>query len=94
MSDINVCRLMVKSSNEIIFIIQTNEEDCYWYWIVDKADVEKYFNTNINNVSADMVTKFCNDPENSYLGTSSSGYDHMEEIFDELKIAIITAEDR
>ncbi len=79
------------------FIIQTDGDKDFWWWQVDNTDIREYFtkkhdpgtifvialNGHITPTAADI---FANDLDNTDKGTSSAGYDTIEDILREFNI--------
>jgi hypothetical protein len=66
-----VYKIFYCGSNEIVFILQTEGDDDYWWWAVDKEDVvNRCGHWDINQSEAE---EFANDERNELLGVSCSG---------------------
>lgn len=74
------------------FILKTENEDGFWLWQVDNADILHYFGLNpdyVGTISTDDFNRFVNDIENATIGTSSGTFetiaDARKEIYNSYK---------
>lgn len=64
------------------FILKTDNQDGFWLWQVNNADMLKYFGLPtdyVGTISKDDFNRFVNDSENDSIGTSSGTFDTIEE---------------
>ena len=59
-----------ETNDTVIFFLQTESETDFWYWQVDKTDVQNYKGT---------LTEFVNDERNSHLGCSVASFTTLED---------------
>jgi len=81
--------LMIKNGSDVVFIIRAEGQEDYWYYQVEVADVEKYFNVDIYSVTLEMAQIYCNDAKNETYGFSGAGYENIEDILKELNISTV-----
>lgn len=94
---INKIQKVVYDVNEITFIIQTVGDNDFWSWTVNRLDIIDYFTKKAKSpaalyeIQSDKLSKvhcneFINDLDNNMLGSSTCGFDNIDEcIKDALK---------
>ena len=81
---------IVRDANILNFIIRTEGEKDLWIWQVDEDDFRGYFKYKIGFGPYTQKTceKFCNDIENTAIGTSIASFETLEAALEELGIKI------
>lgn len=89
---------VVYDGNNIVFIIQTDDEQDFWWWSVPFADVQEYFarankphtvvSIAFNKLNREQAEQFANDIDNSDKGVSCASFDTVEDALRDLGINI------
>ena len=84
---INKCQNAIYDIYDVTFIIQTKNEDDFWYWIVNRHDIRDYFEKSpsaLFELASDKLSKrhiemFINDVKNDCIGVSCGSFETVED---------------
>lgn len=91
---------LIRTDYSIIFILQTEGDDDFWWWEVSKEDFRNYWKNLYTgsrawgvygatyNTNQKQAEQFANDIENSDKGTSCSSFSTVEDALRDLGINI------
>jgi len=81
---------LVTDNGTLNFIIRTEGEKDLWIWQVSEDDFRSYYNYKIGfgSYTQKQCEKFCNDVQNSALGTSIASFDTLQAALEELGIKV------
>ena len=91
---INQIQKVVYDDYTIHFIIQTQGDNDFWYWSVNRYDVKEYFKKSSsalfelanNKLSKRHCNIFINDCNNDLLGVSCASFETIEDVLKDLGV--------
>lgn len=67
---------VIKQGSCYFFILQTENDNDFWYWQVDAYDVDNYDGT---------FEQFVNDENNGALGCSCAGFESLDDLLSDIE---------
>lgn len=90
---INKCEKVIYDKYDVTFIIKTDGESDFWYWIVNRQDIRDYFKeipSAVLELDRDKLTqahceRFINDVANEFCGCSCASFATIEDALKDIK---------
>ena len=72
---------IIYDRNYVVFVMKMMgvEDSFYWWWGVEKQDVEKYYGYPAENLTTQAAYAFCNDEDNANEGFSCASFNSAHE---------------